>query len=362
MHPKPFVRSPHLDDLRPRGLAGSLTALTALLVLLTLHGCGQTASAGMSAIDHAITEAKKANITIDELKTLLADTKQKLDNGDYRSQLDITIRTASGAAQVAGQSITAFVRAQVLEDLESLKNRILGKPAPRRTPVLTNPSATSISFTDRPTKGITICGWNLDVAHGNPAEFFLEVVNAKEPPRQAAAGVVTYNGEFMLTIDTSNSGIELHPYDKQLVFRGFSKPMEIGITDSDPVIPERLKTVVGHLKTTNQDREGGICSIELFDGPNVLWKHTFPEYPTWGDGHTQPFTFSIDTRLPSAPQFRVVLTQDGAKECNILWRFEARAEIRGDKSTTLLFDQGGLQLRCGDENPATVATTVARIK
>jgi len=57
----------------------------------------------------------------------------------------------------------------------------------------------------------------------------------------------------------------------------------------------------------------------------------------------------------------ITLTQEGAKEKNILWRFEAKAEIRTDRGNIIKFDQGGLALRCGDGGPATVSTPVNRL-
>lgn len=85
--------------------------------------------------------------------------------------------------------------------------------------------------------------------------------------------------------------------------------------------------------------------------------------PTWGDWHSQPFAFGgLNVDLPADPRFLITLTQVGARERNILWRFNAQAEFRTNLGNTIRFDQNGLSLRCGDGGPPTVQTGVNRIR
>jgi hypothetical protein len=339
---------------RQRRLFASL--LIGLFALCT--GC----SSALNAVDNAINELKQGNKTFEDMKNILGDTKDKIDKGLYKDQVDALLGRVSGVAQLGVQGTVDFTRTRAIEDLESIKRSILRQPPIDRVPILTNAESPKIDFSSVSRSTLTVIGWNLDVAQKNPDKYKVVVKNTKEPERLIDRAYVPFQGQYAVTFNVSNSGMTFKPYDVKLVFEGFDPLFEIAIINAIPPPPEKILSVTGNIRTTNQDREGGFCILELKDGATTIWRYQFPEYPTWGDGHSQPFAFdNINVNAPAAPQFLITLTQAGARERNILWRFEAKAEFRTDRGNTIRFDQTGLSLRCGDGGPATVSTPVNRL-
>ena len=254
--------------------------------------------------------------------------------------------------------------------------------------------ALKIDFTSSSRSTLTIVGWNLDVARKNPDKYKVSISNNNEPERVVGRKFVSFQGQYAVTIDISSSGVPLEYNDKKLLFNGFDPLFEIAIVNtSPPPPPEKIVSVSGVVKTTNQDREGGFCSIELWDGGTLLWRHIWKEKPPWGDGHSEPFAFdnlkgpgdtprlevlnfpfpglkrmvwdttgNKDILVPENPRLLIILSQEWAEERNILWRFEAKAQFRTDRGNVIMFDQTGLELHCGDGRPPTVSTPVNLIR
>lgn len=319
------------------------------VILLILPGCVA------DPIDKALNELKKPAEDLSQITDVLTDLKKKLDNETYKNQVDTTIKNAVQAGQLGIQGSVDFTRARVREDLQSLKALIGGKEV-NRIPVLGNSNVTTVSFEAAPRPTVVFIGWNLDVAQANPKEYKVTILNTgadgkKNDERPVEAANVIYSGPYALTLNFSGNGINLMPHDKKVLLKGYSQPFEIGITDSNPPPPERLTKIEGLLKTTNQDREGGIAKVAIVSAGQVIWSESFPEKPVWEDKHNESFSFPLDLEMPSDPKFFVYLSQEPpAVEKNILWRFDASCEIKTNRGNTLKYAQLGLSLRTDDDH------------
>jgi hypothetical protein len=337
----------------------------ALVAMLGLSG--REASAQFQTvyqkIDDIVNELKQGNKSLADMTASLGRLQANLDNGYYKDQVGELIRQAGGVAQLSGQALIDFTRERLIDDLERLKRRAKGAPEPERVPNLANFESPKIDFKNPARSTLTFVGWNLDVARAHPERYKVQITNDAEGVRGVDPKYLTLQGQYALTIDVSPNGIPLKYHDRKLSFMGYRAPFELAIVNCQPPPVEKIVSISGSLNTTNQDREGGFAIPELRDGMKTIWSHRFPEYPTWGDWHNQPFSFdglSID--LPKDPRFLVTLTQEGARERNILWRFNSWLEFRTNLGNTIRFDQNGLSLRCGDGGPATVQTFVNRIR
>jgi hypothetical protein len=363
--------------------------------LIFSAGCGAVDHA-LRDVDHAINQLEQANQTFGDVKDILSDLKNKLNNGTYKNQVDDLMGRASQVAQLGVQGSVDFTRARILEDLQNLRRSILNQPPLARLPILANPQSVKIDKSDASRSTLTIVGWNLDVAQLDSEKYKVVIKNDKESDRIVERKYITFNGQYAVTVDISGSGLPLRTYDRKLVFEKVVPLFEIAIVNTNPPPPpEKIVSITGLIKTTNDDREGGFAMLEIHDGTTLVWRHIFPEKPVWSTNHTEPFGFDkpmgpgdnrIVTKkirflggdllfwkqeteskapllLPANPQFFVVLSQAfGAAERNISWRFEANAELRTDRGNIIRFSQVGLELHCGDGEKATVNTPITRIR
>ena len=326
--------------------------------LFTINGCSPVNRA-LDDVDNAINELHQANRTFEDLKRILEDAKGKLDDGEYKNQIDDSIGRTSQVAQLGIQGSVDFTRARLIEDLGNVRNAILGKPPAPRIPILSNPQSTKIDYRSTSRQALTIVGWNLDIAQKAPEKYKIVVTNPTSGERQVDFNHVAYHGQYAVTINISPSGIQLTPQDKKMIFKGFDPLFELLVTNSDPTPPEKIVSISGNIKTTNQDREGGICILELRDGSRKIWEHRFPEKPVWKDRYSQPFAWdNLNIAVPANPRLLVILTQKDAQERNILWRFDVNTEMRTNQGRSFRFNQTGLELNCGDGRPDTVSTPI----
>lgn len=331
----------------------------ALLLLVGLaSGCGAERT-----VNNAINEVKVANKNFADLNATLAKTAKNLDEGIYKEQVKEIADRASQVAQLGIEGSFDFTRSRVIDDLENLKRSLSGKPMLQRIPVLSNAGVSDIDRTSASRTSVTVVGWNLDVAQKDKQKYKVRIENENEANSRDVNFIhVTFGGQYAVTVDVSSSGIPLQDHDKKLVFQGFDPVFEIAIINTNPVPRELIVAVSGNIRTTDQDREGGFCILALMDGATEVWRYQFPEFPQWGDGHSQPFAFDIPSiPVPVDARFLIYLSQAGARERNILWRFDADAHFRGNRGTVIGFAQNGLSLRCGDGGPATVATAINRL-
>jgi hypothetical protein len=136
--------------------------------------------------------------------------------------------------------------------------------------------------------------------------------------------------------------------------------LRFGSPTSPPPPPEIIVAVKGTIKTTNHDREGRFCILNL-RGPgenDVVWSHRFPEYPVWEDRHSEPFAFDkLSIAPPANMRFLVILTQEGASERSILRCFDVDVEFITNRGNKIRFSKTDLQLRT-DNDHKTVAILV----
>jgi hypothetical protein len=194
-------------------------------------------------------------------------------------------------------------------------------------------------------------------------------------PPQASFGI-TPSSAFLTRADGSQVDLPLGPtiFFKDVKFHPGDTEIKLfwnidGIHDSGRTrtltvrtevapTPERIISVAGVIQTTNQDREGGFCILKLKDGPAALWEHKFLEFPKWPDNYSQPVNFAVDAGIPANPVLEVILTQDGAREKNILWRFKTDVTFRTNKGRSIRFSKANQELHCGDGRPATVVDSI----
>lgn len=151
-----------------RNLLKTLFVLT--IATVPVAGCGKV-DHGLAALDNAINELKQTNKTFDDFKNILAGTKDKLDKGEYKSQIDDLIGRTSQVAQLGVQGSVDFTRTRLLEDLQNLKRSMLGQPLLERVPILSNPQSPKIDYRDTSRSTLTVVGWNLDIAQKAPEKF-----------------------------------------------------------------------------------------------------------------------------------------------------------------------------------------------
>lgn len=341
-----------------------LSCLVFRMFLLLIAGLASGCGGIEQKLDNTIGVLKQTNKTFEEMNKTLRSTAENLDKGKYRDQVNEIADRASKVAQLGVQSSFDFARNRVVEDLENLKRSVTGEPPLERIPKLTNAGLSDIDRTSTSRTSVTAVGWNLDVAQEHQEKYKVRIENNDvNKNRDIDPRFVAYHGQYAVTIDVSSSGIVFQDNDRKLIFEGIKPVFELLILNTNPIVPERIISVSGSLNTTNQDREGGFCTITLMDGPNEAWRHTFPEYPAWPDRYPVPFAFTISpgVAIPRDPRFLVYLSQDGAKERSILWRFEAKATFLGNAATELRFDQVGLSLETNNDRK-TVVIAVNRLR
>lgn len=229
----------------------NVVRMSMLTTILFLSACRKVdraidvAEKGVDAIDKAVHSLERGIDTFDDGIDVLSGLKENLDNEVYKDQVqDLIVRTGEvaktttrTAGQVAENTLKAsvdFTRERLIADLKNLKGKMLGQPMLPRVPVLSNAQSPKIDFKDSSRQTITIVGWNLDVAKKDPNKYRLTVQNATSQNRVVDAKLVSYQGQYSLTVDVSSSGVELQYHDKKLVFEGYTKPFELSIVNSDP--------------------------------------------------------------------------------------------------------------------------------
>lgn len=341
----------------------SCLAVAAILSLSVGEAPAQLLQPIYQRIDDTVNELKKGNKSLSDMTAMLGRLQGNLDDGYYKDQVGDLIHQAGGVAQISGQALIDFTRERLITDLGRLKRRALGQPEPEREPKLTSFETSKIDLRNQARSTVTLVGWNLDVTRAHPDRYKIQIVNDTEKARDIDPKYLTLQGQYAMTIDVSSTGIPLKDHDRKLSFKGYSEPFELAIVNSDPLPVEKIESINLSLTTTNQDREGGFAIAEICDdGGNPVWSKKFSEYPRWKDWHSVTHSVAgLNTDLPKAPHFRVTLTQDGAKEKNILWRFNARIELRTNLGNKIVFEQNGLTLHCGDGRPSTVRILVNRL-
>lgn len=194
-------------------------------------------------------------------------------------------------------------------------------------------------------------------------------------PAQAAYGIVPSSAHLIRadgsqdaiplaeSIDLNNLGllpgdsrIELFWNQDDIHEAGKKRVLTIASETAQPA--ERVVSSVGSIMTTDQDREGAFCILKLRDGPQELWSHTYPEKPVWNDHTSVDANFAVDAALPANPVLEVILSQEGAEERNILWRFSCNVVFQTSRGRSISFGAANQRLNCGDGNPATVSISI----
>jgi hypothetical protein len=202
-----------------------------LSISVTLTSCFESE---VEKIDHAIAELQKANRTFEDIKNILDGLKKNLDNGVYKDQVDDLIGRTGQVAQLSAEGSVDFVRTRVIEDLQNLKAKVSGQPAPPRVPILSNAQSPKIDYTSISRSTLTIVGWNLDVAQADPGKYKVVIKNNNEADRDIDRRFITYQGQYAVTMDTSTSGIPFRYYDTKLVFEGFNPLFELAVINTNP--------------------------------------------------------------------------------------------------------------------------------
>lgn len=132
----------HLTNL----VNGHAKITTIIVLTITMSITLSSCDTALEKIDHTIAELRKANRTFEDIKNILDGLKKNLDNGVYKDQVDDLIGRTGQVAQLSAEGSVDFVRTRVIEDLESLKAKISGQPAPRRAPILSNAQSPKIDY------------------------------------------------------------------------------------------------------------------------------------------------------------------------------------------------------------------------
>jgi hypothetical protein len=244
-------------------------SLIVAVALVTASGCGGIDRA-VNSIDSAIEELKKGTKTFAEIKDIVGGTKQNLDKGVYKDQVDDLLGRVSNVAEVGGQAFVDFTRERVIQDLTNLKLFIQGKQPVSRVPVLANAESPKIDFASSSRSTLTVVGWNLDVAQKKGDKYKVVIKNSKEKDRTVDPQHVTFQGQYAVTINTSNSGITLQNNDAKLVFAGFDPVFEIAIVNSAPKAPSpKALALLLHVATTDDDKDPEITFGFLIYQPGV---------------------------------------------------------------------------------------------
>jgi hypothetical protein len=228
-------------------LCSPILAITLWLLCIAIGACfkDETVNATIGSLDDAVKALESGSKSFEELTNGLNDFKGKLDQGQYRDQVQELINTAGLAGQKLGMASFDFFRDRVVHDLRNIVRQIKGEPALEPAPFLSTAQSEAIDYRGASRSKLTIAGWNLHIAKKNPAKYRVVVKNREGPDRVLTEerAEVSYQGQYSLTLDTSSSGIRLRYYDSKVVFEGYDQPFEIAIINSDPPPPPPQKVL-----------------------------------------------------------------------------------------------------------------------
>jgi len=334
-----------------------------------LVGCDEYKKAKVAVLDaglmvqQTIDELKKGNKTFSDIKTLLEGLKGNLDNGEYKSQVDSTIARAVQAFQVGGESYVDFLRNRVIEDLESLKATVTGKDPPPRIPILASTEIAAVDFESSSRKSVTVIGWNLDVAQKDQKKYYVAIENAQDGRRNADWARISYNGQYAVTVDVSQSTGILKHHDNKIVFVGFDPAFEISVIKSIPAPPPPAPVIVQAIigvKTTNNDKDREVHFVYTvhLDGVGARHDatHAYGAGEVWPDPSYREFTIKLDRPIPEADrqnyQLRVRYeSSDG--DPNWIGRVSVRGKTADGREIPLLGETGDFEMGHHDDGKKT---------
>lgn len=183
-------------------------------------------------LDDANEQLTLANVTFGKMGLTLEDLKGKLDDGEYKNQVDDLIGRAAQMSQVSVQGSVDFTCDRLVNELNDLKQQIMGGAPVKRKPVLSNPQSPRIDFKSNSRSTLSIVGWNLEVAQSNPTKFRVVVESDDGRTRIVDPKYIGYQGSYLVTLNVASDGIPLNYGDKKLILEGYSNPFEIVIINS----------------------------------------------------------------------------------------------------------------------------------
>lgn len=144
-------------------------------------------------------------------------------------------------------------------------------------------------------------------------------------------------------------------------------PTCIELTRNPMPVPKPQEKIVRaelHFHTTNDDREGGVVTVEIQANRTTFLRTSAPEYPKWRDKsrHTLKPGFGNGIPLPNGPLVAIVKLTE-AREKNIGWNFNTTLTLITNRGRRITFQQNGVRLdTTGKPRGSTVQTSIPHVR
>lgn len=297
---------------------------------------GDQLKIGADFIDLKLKDNLKAlRQALEEAREEIQEAKKKKDEDGIKRALDklATIKVYHDPV------VTAFIPGHVQivwDDLAQTSYKI--KPALKDTPL------------------IEVRGWGFERPPGEETpRFSLEVIDATgKKVRDLPSSAIFLTDRYKLQIKLDAPGMKFSKGDHALVFVCGPHPTDRRYLPINHVIPdrppppppERVVSVAGNIQTRGDDRDGGIVILTLKDGGTTLWSAQYPEFPGFNDPSDTAIAFNLkpNVAVPANPLLEITLTEEGAKDKNIIWRFSIKAVFTTTHNRRIVFERNDIIL------------------